>query len=212
MKLIINEKEEINDPARVQVKTSFGRLFENKRAKIELKKSANERLVFTWNNYIGIVAELISYNDKVVSKDSIPFLSFRKAISAAKLFSSSGNGWKETLKMKHGEEFNSKNIIKNIIKIASYLCYVSIPLFLILGIISSFNPTNPIIELIRTEEKSFIPFFAVLMYSFFLSELPSFIYRDELDGQRKGAYPPAYIFLILAMGIIFTIYFFWPES
>lgn len=115
--------------------------------------------VFTWNNYIGIVAELVSYNDKVISKDTIPFLSFRKAINAAKLFSSGGKGWKEALKMKDEGEFNSKNSIKNIIKIASYLCYVAIPLFLLLGIISSFNPTNPIIELIRTEEKSFIPFF-----------------------------------------------------
>lgn len=60
MKLIINQENEIENPPRLQVKSSFGLLFRSPKNSLEFKKSQNERLVFKWDRYIGLTANVVS--------------------------------------------------------------------------------------------------------------------------------------------------------
>jgi hypothetical protein len=119
MKLIVNHNKIIEEPSKVQIRNYFGDLLKNSRYKIELNKSANEKLVFKWERFIGITAQFFSYNDKPEQKDSVNFLSYSNAINAAILFSNGNDSWRDILKMKKADDFNFKLFTRNIFKVTN---------------------------------------------------------------------------------------------
>lgn len=207
MKLIINQENEIEDPPRLQVKSSFGLLFRNPGNSLEFKKSQNERLVFKWDRYIGLKVELVSYNDEIIQKDSVPFLSFNRAINAAKLFTKGSKAWQGILKMKTVQSFNSKNIIRRVIKGATYTSLVALPVFYIFSILIKLNSNHPAVVSFMADESNppFYLAFAFVFYAWFFAEIPSFAYRDDFGGNSRQKMPLPILLIILMSAVMITV-------
>lgn len=212
MKLIVNQSKIIEEPSKVQIRNYFGDLLKNSRSKIVLKKSASERLVFRWERFIGITVQFFSYDDKPEQKDSVNFLSCNNAINAAILFSNGNDSWRDILKMKEADDFNFKLFTRNIFKVIAIVSFVGSLLAVAISFLSSVDSSGTIANFLNTDDPTYYPAFAIFFYAVIITEIPSIVYRIELEKQKKWGQHPMFLFILFIMALVFTILSFYQPS
>lgn len=98
-------------------------------------------------------------------------------------------------------------LIRRVIKGATYISLIAIPVFYIFTILVKLNPNHPAVVSFLADESSppFYLSFAFVFYAWFFAEIPSFAYRDEYDGNSKQKMPLPNLLIILMTAIMITV-------
>lgn len=204
MKLIVSNNKIIDNPSKVHVKNYFGDLLKNSRYTIELKKSENERLIFKWERFIGITAQLYTSNKKPEAKDSINFFSYNNAINASLLFLNGNEKWREILKMKKIDDFNFKLLTRSIFKITAIISFIGSISAVTISLLSSIDSSGTLANWLNSNDPTYYPAFAIFLFAIVITEITSIVYRVELEKQQKIGAPPMYLFMIFIVALVFA--------